>query len=374
MLDPHPLDQMGNRVSAALPSPRTPRRHASPAQEAEAAVLRAGLDAFEAMANSLDETNIFFVPSPGTDTVDFAEQFAKRGAVHLAAVPAEYAPTATALHAVEAATTVSRWTQVTAAIEWLMARQASHTLLYLPAHSAAASTTSSVHVYTRSPVEDMNVAIPVLLDSKLDVPMLTALKYSAEAAWHVLLARCPPATILWVYLRIADEEWHALCDSHRTHSGTTADTIGHWNAWRQRTDEFFFRDPFTLRYHTLVITVHNITLSNNYVVADVATIIARHINLAATAGAWGARIAVPTMAAFINTAEYQRARHATASQAMALRTRTAADTVHPAHTPRTIAGTMHLEFAPPPPPPAAPPAGQHDPFSQLPTAQNFDEF
>jgi len=362
---------MGNRISGALPSPRTPRRHASPAQEAEAAVLRAGHNAFEAMAASGDDVNIFFVLSPGTDTAEFAEQFALRGALHMAATAADYAPTAKALRAVEAATEQSRWTQVTAAIEWMMARQASHTLLYLPAPGAAPP--STVHVYTRSPVEDMNIALPVLLDRKLDVPMMTTLKFSAEAAWHVLLARCAPATIVWVYARIADDDWHALCESHRTHSGTNETTIANWNAWRRRTDEFFLHDPFTLRHHTLVVTVHNMTLSNNYVVADVATIIARHIDLAAAAGAWGSRVPAATAAAFIAAADYQRARHATASQAMALRAITTANTAPAPAAPRTMAGPLHLELGAPP---DAPPPAHADPFSRLPpaTLTAHDEF
>lgn len=351
---------MGGRVS-------TPRRTAPapPADDAEAAVLRAGLAAFNMLAASDSDVNLFFVVAPGTDGAEFAQRFAARGALRLAEPAPEYAETAASLLAVERTTVASRWTRSTAAVEWLMARQAGHTLLYLPRRGGVPDT-PAVSVYTRSPVEDLHVALPALLDNKLDSTMLTALRYSAEAAWHVLLARCPAPTALWIYARIADDDWRALCDSHRTHSGVSDATIAQWNAWRRRTDEFFYRSAFARGYHTLVITVHSTLLTHNTVVADSAVIIARHIAYATAAGAWGPAVPTATMSAFVATPDYQRARHATAAQLLA---------PHVA-TPRTIAGELQLDFAPPPPPtPPAPHVVRHtDPFATLPAVNPHDDF
>jgi hypothetical protein len=348
---------MGNRAST------TPRRAAPPppADDAEAAMLRAGLAAFTVLAGSDCDVSLFFVVAPGTDGAEFAQRFAARGALRLAEPAPEYAETAASLLAVERSTVASRWTRPTAAIEWFMARQAGHTLLCLPRRGAPLEP-PAVSVYTRSPVEDLHVALPALLDNKLDDTMLTVLRFSADAAWHVLLARCPAPTALWIYARIADDDWRVLCDSHRTHSGVSDATIDQWNTWRRRTDEFFYRSSFARSFHTLVITVHGTLLTNNAVVADSAVIIARHIAYATAAGAWGPAVPTATMNAFVATPDYQRARHATAAQLLAPH----------AATPRTIAGEMQLDFAPPPPPPPA--ARRADPFAALPAVHPHDDF
>lgn len=308
---------MGNRASAT-----SPRRAVSAAALAEADVLRAGRDAFATIA-AVDEASIFFVAQPGVDVVEFAARFVERGALTAGEPAREYAKTTAALDAVTGATVASRWTRPTAAVEWFLARQASHTLLFLPGSADAPSATGQIRVYTRSPVEDLHVALPALLHDSVDATMTALLRAAGQTAWHALTARCHHACSLWVYLRIADEYWQQSCEAHRR-TGVTDAQVAQWNAWRRSADEFFRSSPFVLQQHTLVITVHNDVLTSNIVVADVAVTIARHIGYAANAGAWGSATPPRALAAFVASPDYQRARHAAAVQAMALRAHTPA--------------------------------------------------
>lgn len=348
---------MGNRTSAAT----SPRRTASAAALAEADILRAGRDAFATIATN-DEANIFFVAQPGTDVVDFAARFVERGALVAGEPAREYGKTTAALDAVTGATIASRWTRPTAAVEWFIARQAAHTLLFLPGSAEPpAAAAGPVRVYTRSPVEDLHVALPVLVSDKVDATMMALLRAAGQTAWHALTARCNHACSLWVYLRIADDYWHQLCDLHRRTSGTTDAQLAQWNAWRRSADEFFQSNPFVLQQHTLVITVHNDVLSSNIVVADVAVTIARHIGYAVGAGAWGAGTPARVLAAFVSSHDYQRARHAAAVQAVALRAHTPAATVPSV---RTAPGETQLDMAP-----AA--GADASPFARLPAVHPF---
>lgn len=310
---------MGNRTSAA-----SPRRAVSAVELAEADILRAGRDAFTTIA-ATDEANIFFVAPPGVDVAEFAARFVERGALTAGEPAREYAKTTAALDAVTGATVASRWTRPTAAVEWFLARQASHTLLFLPGSADAPSTAGQVRVYTRSPVEDLHVALPALLSDSVDATMTALLHAAGQTAWHALTARCHHACSLWVYLRIADEYWQQSCDAHRR-TGVPESQIAQWNAWRSSADKFFRSNAFILQQHTLIITVHNDVLTNNIVVADVAVIIARHIGYAINAGAWGGATKTVVLSAFVASPDYQRARDVSAVQAMALRAHTPAPT------------------------------------------------
>ena len=318
---------------------------------AEAKLLHAGHEAFASMAK-IDEVNMFFVAQPGTDVAEFAELFAKRGALTLADTATDYASTATVLASVAGATVASRWSQPTAAVEWLLARQSSHTLLFLPG-AAETPGARATRVYTRSPVEDLHIALPVLLSNRVDNTMMTLLQGAAEAAWHTLMARCHYACSIWIYLRLADDYWARLCETHQRTGGTSATQIAQWNEWRRATDAFFYHNNFVKRHHTLVITVHNDVLATNAVVADAAVGISRHIRYAHDAGAWGSGTPIDTLHAFIASGDYQRERHIVAVQAVTLRA------PPPPPAPRPAPVETRLDVAP------------GSPFAQLPATRPF---
>ena len=300
---------MGNRTSVPAAPPK------STAELAEDEILRKGRETFDALAAANIEANIFFVVPPGTDAAEFAARFARRGALSLVDPAPLYEKTVAGLSNVEAATVASRWTDTTAAVEWLIARQALHTLHFLP---VMGDVLKSVRVFARSPVEDMFITMPALLDGRIDATMSTLLNFAIETTWHTLGAHYDARNSIWVYLRIDDKYWHELCTAHRG-LGTSDTQIANWNTWRAAADRFFQSSPFAMRYHTMCITIYSDVLATNVIVADVAVSIGRHILHTNDAGAWGPTVPTSTIPAFVASPDYQRNRYANAVQSMTLR-------------------------------------------------------
>jgi hypothetical protein len=294
-----------------------------------AELLRVGRAAYRELGALGGESTVFFVDSPGTGVVELAAAFARYGGYTLMAPAAEDVPAANGLAEVEAATVASRWTEPPSAVLWLTARQGGHMLHYMP---AAAASATSVRVHTRSPVEDRFVAVPLLLDGCVNATTLATLELMTEVTWRELTSTVAPSAALWVYVRLADPVWAAVCDSHRAKSGTSDARIEQWNRWREKADDVFLRARFTLDHHTLVITVHNEVLTTDAVVADIGAIVSRHILAAHQAGSWTATtppLSAAELRAFVSDPDYQRARHATASQAQVLRTVAGVDSPPP---------------------------------------------
>lgn len=342
---------MGNRSSAATAAAQ-PK---SAAEQAETEILRKGHESFEALAAANIEANIFFVVPPGTDAAEFAARFAQRGALSLVDPAPIYDKAVAALSKVETATVASRWTDPTAAIEWLLARQALHTLHFLP---PLGDVLKNVRVFSRSPTEDMFITMPALLDGHVDKTMSTLLNFTIETTWHTLNAHYDVRNSLWVYLRIDDGFWDTLCAEHRRLGASDAQ-IANWNTWRAAADKFFRSSPFAMRYHTMCITIYSDVLATNVIVADVAVSISRHILYTNDAGAWGPTVPTSTVAAFVASPDYQRMRYANAVQSMTLRAHS-----RPAPTPLQPADTKtKLRVAP---------VADDSPFRRLPPAQTYD--
>lgn len=297
---------------------------ADPAAVLRESALRAGSAGFAALTRSvsLGEVNLFFSPLPGVDVDNFVDRFAKAGGLTVARCSEEHATTATALSGVAAGALNTRWTSVAAAVEWFVARQLLHTLLHLPSEAHARSLLQRVaahplvRVYADSPVEDLYVALPVVLDVRADEAMLTVLQSAAETAWHVLATDCHLPCSLWIYLRLSDDMWEAALAAHRVHSHLGDDTIARWRRWRAKMDDLYWRNAFTHSHHTLIVDVHNGVLADDLVVADVAAIVARRVAFLSASGLWKPDAA---LANALMTPEYAEGRQATAATAMTLR-------------------------------------------------------
>jgi hypothetical protein len=365
---------MGNRHSAEAAAPTTttfsvasaaanaaavaqtskpPRSSAMEAQRQE--VIKESMRAcllLSQKSNCPPQSNLFFMPIYGLELDSAVARICKTVGYQLNSicetVRKDYDSSVRLYH--EAA--AEMWRDPASAVLALMLRQQQHQLMYMSRapQYARGRHTSRVHVYTQSPVEDLYINLPMMLDNQCDANTIAQLRISMNTQWFELGDRMSTRCSVWIYLRISDNCWDELLGLLRQQN-VPPEEVERMCVHRARMDYFFSKHQFVYDNHTLRIDVEYAQLDNEIVCMNVAKLVAEFVMDQYWADMWHPDADPAALSAHLKTLAYrqQRIKNAVAtswlegsgvsgaSMSYALRSQT----ISAAASRRMMAGSVH---------------------------------
>lgn len=278
-----------------------------------------------AHAHNTHEVNIFFVPVPGVDFREFVTLFAETTGFPEVKAARDDNELWTQASRLETGWRAEAWTDPTSATKYLLAQQVNNITLTLPRpdHTPPAAHRiqgwPNVRLYTRSPVESRYINFPLLLEGRADAGLAQLLNATTELAWKILQCQCRLGSSVWVYLKMNEDCWTRLKDSHRRAHSTDNATIAQWDAYRQRLNTFFTSNDFQKHYHTLVIEIHNDMFATDDVVNEVASIVAKFVAQQVAANMWDCNVATEEFQSHLASSDYRQSNFVHARQVESFR-------------------------------------------------------
>ncbi len=314
-----PATTFGAASAAAGPTQNTPRQTELEGRKAE--FRRDALKACHQLTqknNSPIQTNLFFIPQYGHHVEDVAAKICEVAGFNLNYVAADYQDdfkTAARLYRRHGA---QMWTDAAAAISALKSSGEQHLALSAsraPKFVGRNRAMSRVFAYTQSPVEDLYIRLPMMLDGKCDADTIAEERMCLNNRFRQICDRMSIYNCLWIYLRVSDTCWSELLEAHRRQR--TCDTeLVRMCEYRARMDSFFKNNDFVDGYHTLRIDVEYAQLENELVCHNIAKIVADFVMDQYYADMWSPDMEDAAFINYIRSMAYkeQRIKNAVATQ------------------------------------------------------------
>lgn len=280
-------------------------------------------------AHNIDQVNLFFVPVPGVDFPEFTQRFAAITQFPVVEAATEDQELFASVDRLERAWRPETWDYPTSAAKDLWARQVQNMVITLPRPETRLSLHHRAHgwpnvrIYTRSPVEDMFINFPLHLEGHADAGLTDLVRATTNLAWKMLQCQCNLGSSVWIYLKMNEEWWSRLHDSHRRAGSADETTLQRWATYRKALNDFFTSSDFQKHHHTLTIEVHNDMLATDDVVHEVASIVAKFVGQQVAARMWDRDTTSDEFRTYITSAAYRQGNIVHARQTETMRTQLA---------------------------------------------------
>ena len=278
-----------------------------------------------AHSHNLQEVNLFFVPVPGVDFAEFVSLFSKATGFSVVEAAREDADLWSSVSRLETGWRKEAWDDPTAATKYLLAQQVENMTLTLPRPDRAPPVTTrlqgwpNVRIFTHSPVESRHINFPLFLQGRADAGLAELVNATTNLAWKMLQCQCCLGSSVWVYLKMNEDCWERLKNSHRVAHSNDDTTLHRWDTYRQQLNDFFSSHEFQKQHHTLTVEIHSQMLGEEDVINEVATIVAKFVAQQVEASMWDCNVEREEFRAHLASADYQQSNFVHARQAESFR-------------------------------------------------------